>query len=391
MTYPGLIILLLISLLVPHLSAGVSEVLQVDADVPGVAIFLNGTYIGDTPQEIPVSEPGEYQIAATLPGHIAQEKNITVTNETSASIFFTFRNSQPEPSPGLIRIHDCVGTPEQTGLYGTSVTVATMPDGALMAYYSGLGEGVRCAGSDNGSQWHENPGGCLQVLGDEGNARFPFTRPWVYSSADGGYRMIYLTDGGDGPSLFRATSKDGVRFIPDGRVTIHHSSEAAVASPEQDSIPTGLHLSDGTLRMYYSAPGGVIRSALSRDEGLTWNDEEGFRLMSATDPSIVLLPDKRFWLFYVDLSTGSKGQKLMVTISSDGLLFNSSDAGAIIESEEKGVWILDPEVHVSKEGRWNLYFSLLGKSGEAGITVPTIMSSVIDPDCLMTRLSENTR
>ncbi len=354
-----------------------------------MAIFLNGKYIGDTPQTIPVFEPGEYQVAATLPGHIVQKKNITITNETSAPIFFSFGTGQPDMSPGLIRIHDCVGTPQQTGLYGTSVTIATMPDGTLMAYYSGLGEGVRCAGSDTGSRWHEYPGGCLQVSGDEGNARFPFTRPWVFTGADGGYRMIYLTDGGDGPSLFRASSTDGVQFTPDGRVTISHSPEAAVAPPEQDSIPTGIHLTDGTLRMYYSAPGGGIRSALSRDEGLTWTEEDGFRLTSATDPSIVLLPDNRFGLFYVDLSTGSKGQKLMVTTSSDGLMFNSSDAGAVIESEEKGVWILDPEVHVSKEGRWSLYFSLLGKSGEAGITVPTIMSSVIDSDCLISRIYQN--
>ncbi|MFH0967453.1 MAG: PEGA domain-containing protein [Methanobacteriota archaeon] len=390
MTYPGLIILLLISLLIPPLSAGASGALQVGADLPGVALFLNGTYIGDTPQTISVNEQGEYQIAATLPGRITQEKNITVTNETLVPIFFTFGPGQPEPYPGLIRIHDCVGTPEKTGLYGTSVTVATMSDGTLMAYYSGFGEGVRCAGSDDGSRWHEYPEGCLPVSGNGGNPGFPLTRPWVYASADGGFRMIYLSDGGDGPSLFRASSIDGVTFTPDGKVTINHSPEAAVASPEQESIPTGLHLADGTLRMYYSAPGGGIRSALSHDDGLTWTDEGGFRLTSATDPSIVLFPDNRFGLFYVDLSAGSKGQKLMVTTSSDGLLFNSSDTGAVIESEEKGVWILDPDVYVSKEGRWTLYFSLLGKSGEAGITVPTIMSSVIDPDCLTGRINQNT-
>jgi hypothetical protein len=391
MICPRLIILLLISLLIPPLSAGSSGEIQVDADLPGVAIFLNEGYIGNTPQKIPDLEPGEYQITAKLTGRRSQVENITVTNNASSQVSFTFGSGDMEISPGLIWIHDCMGTPEQTGLYGTSVTLVTMPDGALMSYFSGLREGVGCARSDDGSEWHEYPDGCLQIPEDGVTTRSPVTRPWVYDSEEGGYRMIYLADDGDGPSLFRATSTDGVRFIPDGRVTIHHSPESSPVSPERDSIPTGLHLPDGTLRMYYSTPDGGIRSALSQDEGLTWTDEEGFRLMSATDPSVVLFPDKNIGLFYVDLSAGSKGQKLMVTTSPDGLLFNSTEAGAVIESDEKGVWILDPEVHIAKDGSWNLYFSLLEKSGKAGFSVPTIMRTKIDPSCMRTRLSKNIR
>lgn len=385
MISPRLVFFLAIVFLVPPLSAGVPGSIQVESDLPGVAIFLNGTYIGDTPQSIRDLEPGQYRIDATLTGRQAQSREISVGNNTPDREFFTFDTGQPAAPPGLVRIYDCVGTPEQTGLYGTSVTVISMPEGNLMAFYSGTGDGVRCAGSEDGFKWHEYPGGCLQVAEGSDNARFPFSRPWVFDGADGGYRMIYLADDGTGPTLFHASSEEGAQFTPDGRVTISQTENTG-SKPDHDSIPTGIRLSDGTLRMYYTAGGG-IRSALSGDDGRTWEDENGYRLMAATDPTVIRLPDNRVGLFFVDLSAGFKGQKLKVTPSSDGLLFNATDAMEVIGSEEKGVWILDPELYVSKNGTWNLYFSLLGRSGETGITLPTIMRSVIDSECLMTRLS----
>ncbi|WP_146201195.1 hypothetical protein [Methanospirillum lacunae] len=85
----------------------------------------------------------------------------------------------------------------------------------------------------------------------------------------------------------------------------------------------------------------------------------------------------------MDLSVGAKGQRLMLATSSDGLTFSHSINEPILESEQKGVWILDPEIHKSSSGTWNLYYSLMGVPGEAGIKVPVIMRSVIDPDCLL--------
>lgn len=386
MKYPRLMVLLFITLLVPTLSVGVSGEVRVDADLPGVAIFLDGAYIGNTPQNITNLQPGEHQIAATVTGHSAQIRNITSAVNESESVFFTFGSATQEYIPGMIRIRDCVGTPEMTGLLGTSITVATLPNGHLMAYYSGIGEGVRCAGSDNGSGWHEYPDGCL-LPGDENNTSFPFSSPWVFERADGGYRMIYGINNEAGPSLYSARSEDGVQFIPEGRVNITHSPDSPqTVTDGQFSIPSGLRLADGRLRMYYAISEGGIRSAVSEDDGRTWTDEEGFRLTLATDPSVALFQNRTYGLFYVDLSAGSKGQRLMVATSSDGIKF-SSLTGPVIESEQKGVWILDPEVHQTKAGRWDLFFSLVGIPGETGIKVPVVMRSVIDPDCLLSGIA----
>ena len=386
MKHPRLLLLLFITLLIPHLSGGVGQGVQVDADLPGVAIFLNNTYIGDTPLVIPDLKAGEYQITGTISGHTPQVKNVSVPSEGSGQVSFSFGAGSSDLDPGAIKISDCSETPEQSGLQGTSMTVVTLPDGDMMAYYSGFSDGVQCAGSADGSRWHEYPDGCLEIPGS-GDALLPLSSPWVYNAKDGGYWMIYRSGDENGHSLSRAFSGDGIRFTPDGGVTIHHLSETGADFSEQYSIPTGIRLANGSIRMYYSLQGGGIKSAISVDDGQTWTDEEGSRLNSATDPSIILLPDGRFGLFYVDFSEGSKGQKIKVATSSDGITFNSSDTGTIVESDHKGVWILDPEIHVSKDGRWTLFFSVMGSPGEAGITVPTVMQTTLDPACLVTRLA----
>ena len=360
--------------------------MQVDADLPGVAIFLDNIYIGDTPLVIPDLKAGEYQIIGTISGHVAQVKNVTVSSEGSGQVSFSFGAASSVLDPGAMKISDCSGTPERSGLQGTSVTVVTLSDGDLMAYYSGFSDGVQCAGSADGARWHEYPDGCLEIPGSN-DALLPLSSPWVYDAKDGGYWMIYRSGGETGHSLSRAFSGDGIRFTPDGGVTINHLSETDGGFSEQYSIPTGIRLANGSIRMYYSLQGGGIKSAISVDDGQTWTDEEGYRLNSATDPSIILLPDGKFGLFYVDFSEGSKGQKLKIATSVDGITFISSESGTIVESDQKGVWILDPEIHVSKDGRWTLFFSVMGSPGETGITVPTVMQTTLDPACLVTRLA----
>lgn len=386
MKYPRLIVLLLITLLLSSLSVGAFGAVMVDADLQGVAVFLDGVYIGQAPQEIQNITGGEHRIAATVTGHPAQIKNITFSSAGAEPVHFVFGASSEEYVPGQITIHDCVGTPSLTGLLGTAVTVTTRPDGSLMAYYSGLGDGIRCAGSRDGSVWYEYPDECL-VPGSGVSPSSLFSSPWVFERSDGGYRMIYGSSDREGPALYSAISEDGIRFTPEGRVTLTHASDSTSSPGDQFSIPSGIRITDGRLRMYYAAAGGGIRSAISSDDGLTWIDEEGTRLLSATDPSVALLPDGKFGLFYVDLSTGSKGQKLLLATSPDGITFMTTSLGPLIESKEKGVWILDPDMHITKDGRSSLFFSLIGSPGEAGIRTPIIMKSVIDIPCLMSGIS----
>ncbi|MDD1727639.1 MAG: PEGA domain-containing protein [Methanospirillum sp.] len=382
MKYPRQMLLLFIILLLLPLSAGVLGDVRVDADLPGVAVFLDGIYMGETPWNVTELTPGEHQIAVTITGHQAQFRNITFPLNGTEPILFTFGSSSQEYIPGMIHIRDCVGTPEKTGLLGSSITIATLPDGNMMAYYSGLGKGVRCAGSSDGSEWHEFPDGCL-LPGDEHAISSPFSSPWVYERSDGGYRMIYGINDETGPSLYSAISEDGVKFSPEGKVILSQTPDQDMKG--QYSIPTGLRMADGRLRMYYAISGGGIRSAVSDDDGKTWTNDEGYRLESATDPSVAMFANETYGLFYVDLSAGAKGQRLMFATSSDGITFSPDGQGPVIESEQKGVWILDPEIHISKSGTWNLYYSLMGVPGEAGIKVPVIMRSVIDPVCLLSK------
>ncbi|WP_409199246.1 PEGA domain-containing protein [Methanospirillum lacunae] len=279
-------VLLFITLLLLLLPAGAMGSVRVDADLPGVAIFVDGSYIGTTPQNLSDVQVGEHKIAATVTGHQAQSRNITFPLNGSDQIIFTFGSSTQKYVPGMIRIRDCVGTPEMTGLLGSSITVATLPDGNLMAYYSGIGEGVRCAGSADGSEWHEFPDGCL-LPSDESNASSPFSSPWVFSTSDGGYRMIYGINDENGPSLYSARSKDGFRFTPEGKVKLSQVPDQDMKG--QYSIPSGLRMADGKLRMYYAVSEGAIRSAVSGDDGKTWMNDEGYRLESATDPTVALL------------------------------------------------------------------------------------------------------
>jgi hypothetical protein len=387
MKHPRLLLLLCIAFLVPHLATGEGDSVQVDADLSGAAVFIDNTFVGNTPVTISGLTAGNYRVAATVPGHFPQVKNITVPLEGAGEVFFSFGSGFSVREPGMIKIHDCASPPELTGMSGTSISVVTLPDGEIMAYYSGRGEGVQCAGSKDGSGWYEYPEGCLEVSGSD--TLIPLSRPWVYPAQNGGYRMIYLTGDMGSPSLLGAFSVDGKRFTQEGEVTIHNQTETDPEFPEQRSIPTGIRLADGSLRMYYSPLGGGIKSAVSSDDGKTWSEEEGYRLDSATDPTAIMFPDGRFGLFFVDLSSGSKGQKIRVALSRDGLLFTTPESGIIIESDQKGQWILDPDIHPLPDGGWMLFFSVMGTPGEAGITVPSVMKTVIDPDCLVAQEQDN--
>jgi hypothetical protein len=386
MKYPGLVILLPLILLTAPFTTGAAGAVMVDADQEGVALFLDDVFIGQAPQQIENITAGEHQIGATLTGHPAQTKTIFSSSDGAEPVHFVFGPNSEEYSPGKIRIRDCIGTPEMTGLLGTSVTVTSRPDGTLMAYYSGLGTGIRCAGSLDGSVWFEYPQPCL-ASEDEAHSSL-FSIPWVFERNGGGYRMIYGSSDRDGPALFSASSQDGITFIPEGRVTLINAPDSSSSPGDQFSIPSGIRTPDGKLRMYYAAAGGDIRSAVSGDEGLSWTGEEGVRLPSATDPSVALFPDGRYGLFYVDLAAGAKGQRLMVAVSDDGLSFTPSSLGPVLESTEKGVWILDPDIFISRDGYSRLFFSMIGTPGETGIRTPVVMNVVVDIPCLIAELSE---
>ncbi|HWQ66043.1 MAG TPA: PEGA domain-containing protein [Methanospirillum sp.] len=385
MKYPYLLLILMILLVFNPVSAENTGAVQIDADTPGVSVFLDGKYIGDSPRTLGGLTPGDHQIAATLSGFPSQVKNVTISSGTE-SLFFTFGVTIPDRAPGMIKISDCVGTPESAGLLGTAVNVIPLKDGSMMAYYTGRGNGVRCAGSENGTRWHEYPDGCLpDQQGADGDLMM-VSNPWVIPLDNGDYRMFYMARNDASSGLMSAYSSDGLMFEPEGQVLLNKGVGALGEDIGRISVPSGVRLDDGTIRMYYGLEDG-IHSATSPDEGLNWNEEDGIRISSATDPSVVVLSDGKTGIFYVDLSSGSKGQKVWFTVSDDGTDFSAADPITVVESGEQGVWILEPEIHVSPENRWDLYFSLMGSASTGGVlTVPVMMKTVIDPDCLITRI-----
>ncbi|HOL40983.1 MAG TPA: sialidase family protein, partial [Methanospirillum sp.] len=161
-------------------------------------------------------------------------------------------------------------------------------------------------------------------------------------------------------------------------------SEGTSGSP---SVPTGIIYDNGTIRMYYSIPGEGIKSAISDDMGLSWKKEDGVRIRYGTDPTMILLPDKRTGIFYVDTTPKSKGQRIFFSLSDDGLDFSRVPPIQILETMEPGVWLMDPEI-ITDDDVVYLYFSVMGMEGMQHHLLPGTLRSIINLPCLVRQVSE---
>lgn len=63
----------------------------------------------------------------------------------------------------MVRIGECVGTPEPSDLDGTSFDLLTLMMGIMMAHYSGWEEGILCMESSDGIHWDKKTDACLSV------------------------------------------------------------------------------------------------------------------------------------------------------------------------------------------------------------------------------------
>lgn len=353
--------------------------LEINADIPSVPIYIDDVYEGFTPADVLDIPEGYHLIRASPDGFFSQTMNISVQANESTSVFFYFLNTDLVQMPAMVRIGECVGTPEQSFLDGMAYVLLRLPDGALMVYYSGWEEGILCMHSSDGIHWEKMDEPCLKVP-TEGNVFR--TEPWVFALSDGTYRMVFHQISGNKHSLYSAFSRDGRKFSGEEQVLINGDNvQGTLGYP---SAPTGVTYNDGTIRMYYSIPGTGIKSAISDDMGISWEKEEGVRIRYGTDPSTIILPDGRTGIFYVDTTPKSKGQRVFFSLSENGLDFSGFIPLLVLETMEPGVWLMDPEI-ISEDDEPYLYFSVMGIEGMQHRVLPGTLRSVIDLECLSGR------
>jgi len=319
---------------------------------------------------------GYHLVRASPEGFFSQTQNISVQENENAQLTFSFLADDHKQVPAMVRIGDCVGTPEPSDLDGPAYDLIRLADGTLMAYYSGWEEGILCMKSSDGISWEKLPDSCLDVTT---KGKVFTTDPWVFSLPDGTFRMIFRQTVGSRHSLYSGTSQDGIHFSDEEPVFI--DGDDTEGMPGYPSVPAGLSYDNGTIRMYYSIPSVGIKSARSEDRGATWVKEEGVRIHYGTDPTAILLADGRTGLFYVDTTPKSKGQRIFFAVSDDGIDFSIAPPMQVLETIEPGVWLMDPEV-IRDDGKTYLYFSVMGVEGMQHRVMPGTLRSIIDLDCL---------
>ncbi len=196
----------------------------------------------------------------------------------------------------------------------------------------------------------------------------------------------------NGPAFHQvlvAKSSDGLIWQTDNRVII-----------DQASVPEGLRLADGRWIIYAvdgTALGGPgLMYAESKDEGKTWRC--GKINVQGADPDVVMLPDGKLRLYFVEFPFGpnppppgsaqsNQPNRVKSAISSDGKNFTLEE-GVRLE----GVQYTDPDV-IRVGSDWFMYvstgmtawvaqssdglaFKLIGKVNETG----AVSGSFVFPD-----------
>lgn|GEM_PF-942974 len=354
--------------------------IRIESDISSVPVYVDDVYAGQAPILLDDILPGNHLISGSPDGFLPQTRNISLGPGENLTVNFTYLSSENPDSSPLVKIGECIGTPELSNLNGASYDLIHMQDGSLMAYYTGWGESISCMVSTDGILWSQVKDSCLDPSISDSAVQ---TDPWVFSLPDGGYNMIFRESKGSDYKYTLVSSRDGYLFTNPEPVTFYglNSSESIQDKP---SVPSVIMYPDGLLRVYYHNQGNGIRSAVSKDYGHSWEIEEGSRIQLGTDPAVIILPDGRTGMFYVDLTPRSKGQRIFFSISDNGLDFNTNDSVVVLETTEPGEWLMDPDVEESN-GVSHIFFSVMGISSMQDHYSPKVMTSIVKPDCLEER------
>jgi len=287
------------------------------------------------------------------------------------------------PAQALDMVTDWQEVDSPAGVEGVSFAVLELPQGGYLAYYMAMANGMQALSSPDGVTW--TPAADFVPPRLEGEQYLVVSDPWVFQTSDGRYRMIFEAEQDDGTRLLHsAISDDALVFTYEGvvmsgseedRAPSHDdfsSAPGACAPRDQDpagkiflSVPTGFRQDDGSLRMYFVSRGDSIATAVSHDDGLTWERAPGYCLENAVDPAVMILPGGGVRMFYTDWQDAYRTRRVGYADSSDGISFTPQE-WIVSLGGFQGV-IVDPEVLTRRpqEGSQAVMFLSYGEDMES--------------------------
>jgi hypothetical protein len=134
-------------------------------------------------------------------------------------------------------------------------------------------------------------------------------------------------------------------------------------------VPEAVVLSDGSVRLYYCSPKGLLTS-ISKD-GINFSDEVNTRVMGC-DPSIVVLKDGTYRMYYKTQDLQNQNiHRVHSAASNDGVTWK--DEGKRFESLNAPCngWTSVPDAVVMTDGRVRLYFTCNRDTNETRSAIST--------------------
>lgn len=130
--------------------------------------------------------------------------------------------------------------------------------------------------------------------------------------------------------------KQGSGNEPNPGQAVQSWKQAGAAIPGNYADAEILDLGNGMYRLYYSPEpesqgfSGQVYSAISSD-GIVWSREEGQRIEMATFPSVIMLPDKSYRMYFQDQGV------IKSAASDDGLLWSRESGTRVDKSNNAGL------------------------------------------------------
>lgn len=132
-------------------------------------------------------------------------------------------------------------------------------------------------------------------------------------------------------------------------------------------------LADGSYRMYFTGPGGILTSTST--DGLTWSSAEtSLTTLMATNPSVIELGDGTYLMIYGIQTTMPVTEKLFRATSPDGITFTDQpgaeeDGAVLVADEDENDFVSVPDMIFLDETTIRLYF--VANTVESGIHTAT--------------------
>lgn len=240
----------------------------------------------------------------------------------------------------------------------TSTSTITTKDGAYRMYLMSEG-GIAYIDSADGKTFGAKiPTGISQSEGKM------ISNPAVLAIAENDWIMIYeeqpikKSPGGEAepPSaktqrnLYLATSTDGKNFQKTGLAI-----DSALKDNYFASVPELVKLPNGKIRIYYVSGGEAVGSAISSDNGRTWQREDGYRLENlVVDPEVI--NENGVWIMYyatLPKPEAKERNAIYKATSNDGLTWKT--LGKILEPEKEMGFVVDPDV-IKINGKYRMFF-----------------------------------